>query len=112
MYSRFGKRSLDVVLSLFALLLMGPVMVLTAFAVLLSSGPPVLFRQDRPGRGGRPFTIFKFRTMTDGRITPVGAWLRRMSLDELPQLLNVLHGDMSLVGPRPLRMDYLSRYNA
>jgi lipopolysaccharide/colanic/teichoic acid biosynthesis glycosyltransferase len=92
--------------------------------IRLRLGSPVLFRQVRPGYGGRPFTILKFRTMIDTlpgqdafstdaeRLTPFGALLRRLSLDEFPELLNVLRGEMSLVGPRPLLMEYLPRYNA
>jgi len=97
-------------------------MAVVAAAVYFSMGRPVLFRQRRAGRRGQPFTLLKFRTMRevigpDGRplpdgqrLTPLGRWLRRLSLDELPQLLNVLRGDMSLVGPRPLLVEYLDRY--
>ena len=112
----FIKRGADVVLSLLALICLSPVYLLVALAVKLSSPGPVLFRQKRVGRGGRLFTIYKFRTMrTDTPrdtathllqdpsryITRVGAFLRRSSLDELPQFFNVLKGDMSIVGPRP-----------
>jgi lipopolysaccharide/colanic/teichoic acid biosynthesis glycosyltransferase len=97
-------------------------MLLTALAVRVRLGTPVLFRQERPGRGTRPFVFLKFRTMTDAvdatglplpdeaRLTTLGRWLRATSLDELPQLFNVLQGDMSLVGPRPLLTKYLPRY--
>lgn len=109
------KRSMDVVVALLALLLLAPVMALTAIAILVGSGRPVLFRQVRVGRHGREFGMYKFRSMVvdaaatgpyfteahDPRITPVGRFIRRTSLDELPQLFNVLAGDMSLVGPRP-----------
>jgi len=109
------KRLTDIVLSLMALALLAPVLLLAALAVLLDSGWPVLFRQTRVGLGGREFGMFKFRSMVknaasigpyftevgDPRITPVGRFIRRTSVDELPQIINVLLGDMSLVGPRP-----------
>jgi len=107
------------VLSLAGLVVLSPVMLAAAVIVLVDLGRPVLFRQMRPGLLGRPFTIFKFRTMrteTDGmqsdqvRLTAAGRLLREMSIDELPELFNVLRGDMSLVGPRPLLVRYLDRY--
>jgi len=116
------KRLLDIVVSVILLALFSPLMLLVALGVLLAMGRPVLFRQLRPGLRGVPFTMLKFRSMTDsrdiqGRLlpavdrqTPLGSILRRTSLDELPQLLNVLRGDMSLVGPRPLAMQYLPLY--
>ncbi len=122
MYRYFGKRLLDLVLVIPALILLAPVLACVALLVRLRLGSPVLFRQERPGIHGKPFTIMKFRTMTDARddagkllpddqrLTRFGRWLRSTSLDELPELFNVLKGDMSLVGPRPLRMRYLSRY--
>lgn len=111
-----AKRLLDLALALPGLVLLSPVLLLTALCVRLLLGPGVLFRQVRPGLYGRPFTILKFRTMRAGpgtdaeRLTPFGRFLRGTSLDELPELLNVLAGDMSLVGPRPLLMQYLPRY--
>jgi sugar transferase EpsL len=116
------KRAMDILIASSLLAVMSGPMLIAAFVVWWTMGPPVLFRQARPGLGGRPFELMKFRTMNDAtdahgnllpdnaRLTRVGRWLRRMSLDELPQLLNVLHGDMSLVGPRPLLMEYLPLY--
>jgi sugar transferase EpsL len=118
------KRLFDTIVAAMLLLLVSPVMLATACAIRIGMGSPVLLRQTRPGLYGRPFTFYKFRTMTDWRdadgnllpdaerITPLGRWLRRTSLDELPQLFNVLKGDMSLIGPRPLLMEYLSLYSA
>ncbi|HLY75205.1 MAG TPA: sugar transferase [Planctomycetota bacterium] len=108
---------MDVAVSAVLLILLSPVLLIVAGLVLAGLGAPVLFRQWRPGRDGRPFTLFKFRTMTIGprsdgeRMTRLGSFLRSASLDELPQLWNVLRGDMSLVGPRPLLMEYLPRYS-
>lgn len=112
----------DVVISFTAVLLLMPVWFCLALLVRLKLGTPILFRQQRPGEYGRPFTILKFRTMTDAhdsagnllpdadRLTKFGKFLRSTSLDELPELLNVLKGEMSLVGPRPLLMRYLPLY--
>ena len=111
------KRMFDVVGAGLALLLASVPMAIIAAAVLVTMGSPVLFRQRRPGRHGVPFTIMKFRTRRSGlgadaeRLTRVGRLLRSSSLDELPELWNVLRGDMSLVGPRPLLMEYLDRYS-
>ena len=119
-----AKRVFDLVLSSFALLLLSPLLVLLVLLVRWRLGSPVLFKQVRPGLHGHPFTIYKFRSMTgergaDGellpdevRLTPFGKFLRSSSLDELPELFNVLKGDMSLVGPRPLVMVYLERYSS
>jgi sugar transferase EpsL len=119
-----AKRLIDVLVATVALVILSPVLLLVSVVTLLTSGPPILFRQRRPGRKGRPFTLLKFRTMTaerDGsnrrgsdaeRLTRLGRVLRRTSLDELPELLNVVAGNMSLVGPRPLLMEYLPRYTA
>lgn len=116
------KRFLDIVGAGAGLILLSPVILICAVAVARSTGRPILFRQQRPGRGGRPFGMIKFRTMSDARdvdggllpdgerLTRVGRFLRSTSLDELPELWNVLVGDMSLVGPRPLLMRYLERY--
>lgn len=117
------KRLMDVLLAGLALLVLCLPLLLLACLVRLRLGSPVLFRQTRPGLHGRPFTLVKFRTMTDARgqdstllpdaqrLTPFGRFLRTNSLDELPELWNVLRGDMSLVGPRPLLMEYLSLYS-
>jgi len=116
------KRLLDILASGFLLCVLSPVLVCLALLVRLLLGAPILFRQLRPGLNGRPFEILKFRTMIDARdaegrprpdgerLTRFGSFLRATSLDELPELLNVLKGEMSLVGPRPLLMQYLDRY--
>lgn len=115
------KRVIDVVVSGAVLIITVPVQAVIAILVDRRLGRPVLFRQQRPGRAGRPFTLIKFRTMRDvdeasglvsdaERLTPLGVALRSTSLDELPTLWNVLRGDMSLVGPRPLLMQYVDRY--
>ena len=117
------KRSMDVLISAVALCVLSPVMIVIGFLVWLKMGWPPFFSQQRPGLGGRPFTMYKFRTMnakTDRfgrllpdaeRLAPFGRFLRATSLDELPELWNVLKGEMSLVGPRPLLMEYLSLYS-
>lgn len=118
-----AKRLFDLLAAAGLLVMFSPVMFAVALLVRVRMGPPVLFRQLRPGKGGVPFTVYKFRTMLGGgeggdlrpdaeRLTPLGRTLRRSSLDELPQLFNVLRGDMSLVGPRPLLMEYLPLYSA
>ncbi len=116
------KRLLDLLLTVPGLILLSPLLLAIALLIRLRMGPPVLFRQLRPGYRGQPFTLLKFRTMMDRRdargqplpdeqrLTPLGRRLRSFSLDELPELFNVLKGDMSLVGPRPLLMQYLKRY--
>lgn len=112
-----AKRLFDLALTIPGLLLLAPVLILVALAVRVKLGSPVIFRQQRPGLHGRPFWILKFRTMREGpgtdaeRLPPFGRTLRSTSLDELPELLNVLRGDMSLVGPRPLMMGYLPLYS-
>lgn len=117
-----GKRLFDFAIALIAAVLLSPLLLVLALLVRLKIGSPVLFRQERPGYKGKPFRIVKFRTMAgtlgeDGRplpdsvrLTPLGKWLRSLSLDELPELYNILRGEMSLVGPRPLLMEYLPRY--
>jgi lipopolysaccharide/colanic/teichoic acid biosynthesis glycosyltransferase len=118
------KRLFDFLISAAALTLLSPVLLTLAILVRWKLGSPVIFRQPRPGRGGRVFEIWKFRTMTDARddhgrllpdaarLPPFGHWLRATSLDELPELWNVLRGEMSLVGPRPLLVEYLPFYSA
>ncbi len=120
--ARIVKRALDVTVSLIGLLVLSPLLLVVALIVRLTMGSPVLFRQERPGLGGKLFTMVKFRTMRDAldregnplpdeaRLTKVGQFLRSTSLDEFPELLNVLKGEMSLVGPRPLLTEYLSLY--
>ena len=117
------KRFFDILTSTFGLLILSPVIAFIAWQIRRKLGSPVLFRQVRPGLSGRPFKMIKFRTMRDAvdaagnplpdseRMTPFGSFLRASSLDELPELWNVLKGDMSLVGPRPLLMEYLPLYS-
>jgi sugar transferase EpsL len=121
-YDRFGKRLFDLVLVLPVFIILAPVLVMLGMFVLCLLGSPVFFSQRRPGLQGRPFTLLKFRTMTDARdenerllpdakrLNVFGRFLRRTSLDELPELINVFKGEMSFVGPRPLLMEYLDRY--
>lgn len=118
------KRLFDFTCALIGLLLLSPLVAITALLVRFKLGSPVIFKQKRPGLHGKPFNIYKFRTMTDlrdsngellpdqMRMTPFGQLLRKFSLDEIPQLINVLLGDLSLVGPRPLLMEYLDLYTA
>jgi len=117
------KRTFDIIVSALALMLLAPVLGGVALLVALKMGRPVFFRQQRPGLDEKPFTMLKFRTMREARdsrgrplsdaerLTPFGRWLRATSLAELPELWNVLKGDLSLVGPRPLLMEYLPRYS-
>lgn len=123
-YEKYIKRPQDFLCALMATVVLSPVMLGTAVCVRVKLGSPVLFTQDRPGRNGRVFKMYKFRSMTDkmdadgkllpdeDRLTSFGRKLRRTSLDELPELFNILKGDMSVVGPRPLMVKYLPRYNA
>ena len=118
------KRAFDLLIAAVALVLLAPVLAITALLVRVGLGSPVLFRQQRPGLHGAPFTLIKFRTMTDRRgadgallpdaerLPALGRFLRASSLDELPELWNILRGEMSLVGPRPLLMQYLPLYSA
>lgn len=122
MYRRFFKRLLDILLSLCILVLLSPVYVILIVLVRIKLGSPVFFRQERPGLNGEIFTLYKFRTMTDARdkdgkllpdkdrITSFGKFLRSSSLDELPEFFNILKGDMSFIGPRPLLVSYLPYY--
>jgi sugar transferase EpsL len=122
-YRTTGKRILDVSLSAAGLAAAAPLIIVLALVIRAALGSPVLFSQSRPGLNARPFMLYKFRSMNDARspdgellgdevrLTALGKWLRKLSLDELPQLWNVLKGDMSLVGPRPLLMEYLPLYD-
>ena len=123
-YERFIKRPQDFLCALLAIIVLSPVMLITAVLVRTKLGSPVIFKQERPGLNGKIFTLYKFRTMTDKkdengnllpdeiRLTNFGKKLRSTSLDELPELFNILNGDMAVVGPRPLLVRYLPRYNA
>lgn len=123
MYQAYIKRFLDLVLSFFALFLLSPLILIVACLVRIKLGSPILFRQNRPGKDEKIFAMYKFRTMTDQkdkegrllpdeeRLTAFGKMLRSTSLDELPELFNILKGDMSLVGPRPLLVEYLPLYS-
>ena len=122
-YRRFLKRPMDFILSLMAIIVLSPVLLIVGILVRFKLGSPVLFKQERPGLNEKIFTMYKFRTMTDEkeengdllpdsvRLTKFGKMLRSTSLDELPELLNILKGDMSIVGPRPLLIQYLDLYN-
>ena len=122
-YEKFIKRPIDFVLGLIALILLSPILGITAILVRCKLGSPVIFKQQRPGRNGEIFSLYKFRSMTDEkdengellpdevRLTAFGKKLRATSLDELPELINIVRGDMAIVGPRPLLVRYLPRYN-
>lgn len=117
-----SKRVMDLVLTIPGLILISPLLLALGLLVFIKHGPPIFFQQTRPGLRGEPFSVFKFRTMMDARdaqgqllpdevrLTRLGTFLRSFSLDELPELFNILRGEMSLVGPRPLLMQYLDRY--
>lgn len=123
MYAKYFKRVLDFLLSLIALIILSPVFLIIAILVRVKLGSPVIFKQKRPGKNEKIFTLYKFRTMTDKkdengnllpdekRLTKFGKALRSTSLDELPELFNILKGDMSIIGPRPLLVEYLPLYN-
>lgn len=123
-YEKYIKRPQDFICALLALIVLSPVMAVTAVLVRIKIGSPVLFKQERPGINGKIFKLYKFRTMNDARdadgnllpdekrLIAFGKTLRSTSLDELPELFNILKGDMSVVGPRPLLVRYLSRYNS
>lgn len=123
-YEKYIKRPMDCFLSAFAIIVLSPIFIIIAFLVRVKLGAPVLFAQDRPGKDGKIFKLYKFRSMTnekdengnllpdDKRLTSFGSSLRATSLDELPELFNIVKGDMSIVGPRPLLVRYLPRYNA
>jgi lipopolysaccharide/colanic/teichoic acid biosynthesis glycosyltransferase len=123
LYKRFGKRLLDILVSVLGILVLSPVFLLIGILVWIKLGRPIFFTQVRPGLNAKPFTMVKFRTMKDSRdssgdllpdklrLTKLGKFLRSTSLDELPELWNVLKGDMGLVGPRPLLMEYLPLYS-
>lgn len=124
MYKKYFKRWMDIMLSITAIIVLSPVLAIVAVLVRIKLGSPVLFKQERPGKDEKIFKLYKFRTMTDEkdenghllpdevRLTKFGKMLRSTSLDELPELFNILKGDMSVIGPRPLLVRYLSRYNA
>ena len=123
MYAKYIKRILDFILSLIALIVLSPVLLVVAILVRIKLGSPIIFKQQRPGKDEKIFTLYKFRTMTDKkdengnllpdseRLTKFGKVLRSTSLDELPELVNILKGDMSIVGPRPLLVEYLPLYS-
>ena len=122
-YERYVKRLLDIMCSGVALIVLSPVLLITAILVRVKLGSPVLFSQERPGKDERIFRLYKFRTMTDERdengnllpdevrLTKFGKWLRASSLDDIPELYNIVKGDMSIIGPRPLLIEYLPYYN-
>lgn len=123
MYRKYIKRILDFTLSLIALIVLSPILLITAILVKIKLGSPVIFKQERPGLNEKIFTLYKFRTMTDKkdeegnllpdeqRLTKFGKILRSTSIDELPELINILKGNMAIVGPRPLLVEYLELYN-
>jgi undecaprenyl phosphate N,N'-diacetylbacillosamine 1-phosphate transferase len=123
LYRNFFKRFFDIIFSFLALIVLSPLLLIIALLVRIKLGSPIIFKQERPGLNEKIFTLYKYRTMTDKkdedgnlfpdseRLTTFGKWLRSTSLDELPELWNILKGEMSFVGPRPLLMEYLPRYS-
>lgn len=123
MYKKFFKRFLDIIISLISLIILSPIMLIVAILVRIKLGSPIIFKQERPGKNEKIFKLYKFRSMSDKkdkngkllpdseRLTKFGKILRSTSLDELPELVNILKGDMSLIGPRPLAVSYLPYYN-
>lgn len=123
MYRKYIKRLLDFLLSLIALIILSPLMLIISILVRVKLGKPIIFKQERPGKNEKIFTLYKFRTMTDekdengkllsdeARLTKFGKFLRSTSMDELPELINIIKGDMSIIGPRPLLVEYLPLYN-
>lgn len=124
MYKNYLKRGMDFILSLLAIIVLSPIYIIVAVLVRIKLGSPILFKQNRPGKNEKIFEMYKFRTMTEAkdangellpdevRLKKFGKLLRSTSLDELPELFNILKGDMSIIGPRPLLVEYLPRYNA
>lgn len=122
MYAKYIKRTLDLILSLMALIVLMPLMIIIGILVRINLGSPIIFKQKRPGKNEKVFTLYKFKTMTDKRdidgnllpdeyrLTKFGKFLRSTSLDELPELINIIKGDMAIVGPRPLLVEYLPYY--
>lgn len=123
MYKKYFKRLLDIIISVFALILFSPILLILAVLIRITLGAPIIFKQKRPGKNGKIFEIYKFRTMNSDkdvygnllpdneRLTSFGKFIRSTSLDELPELINILKGEMSLVGPRPLLVEYLTLYS-
>ncbi|WP_105123118.1 sugar transferase [Streptococcus suis] len=124
LYEKYFKRLLDIILSFLAIIILSPIILIVCILVYFKLGSPVIFTQERPGKNEKIFKMYKFRTMTDEkdengellpdsiRLTAFGKWLRSTSLDELPELFNILKGDMSIIGPRPLLVKYLPLYSA
>ena len=122
-YAKYFKRPLDLILSIIALIVLSPLLLIIVILVRINLGKPIIFKQQRPGLNEKIFTLYKFRTMTnkknknndllpdEERLTKFGRWLRSTSIDELPELINIIKGDMSIVGPRPLLVEYLPLYN-